>query len=137
MNKKMLLAALAAGVTAFFVGWLIFGIALMDFYEANTTHYDGLFKEEMNLWLILISNLLWGLLIAWIYGNFAGKKSMAGGALTGFLLGLLIMTSFDLYFLGGWNLFTPTLIVVDIIANAVWLACAGAVAGLILKTRKK
>ena len=37
MNKKFLFAGLGSGVAAFFLGWFIWGILLMNFSEANTT----------------------------------------------------------------------------------------------------
>ena len=35
MNTKVLLATLAAGIVAFFFGWLVFGILLADFYYSS------------------------------------------------------------------------------------------------------
>ncbi len=95
MNKKVWIAGLAGGVAAFFLGWLIWGILLMDFSEANTTVYEGLFKEQMNMVTIFIGCLLWAFTIAWIYYNFSGRKSVQGGAVTGAILGLLIAAMMD------------------------------------------
>ena len=38
MNPKLLVAALAAGIAGFLPGWLIYGMALMNYYEANMVH---------------------------------------------------------------------------------------------------
>src|SRR3712207_8732781 len=45
MNIRILVATLAGGLTMFLLGWLIFGILLMDYFKANTIQYPGLMKE--------------------------------------------------------------------------------------------
>jgi len=52
MKTKFMLAGLAGGVFYFFLGWLVYGILLMNFYESNTITYDGL-NKEMPVSLIL------------------------------------------------------------------------------------
>ncbi len=135
MDKRVWLAALASGIISFFWGWVIFGLLLMDFYTANTTVYQGLFKEQMNLPVMFLSNLLWGFLITWLYSRFAGRKSWIGGAIMGAVLGLLTGAWLDLNFLVNWNLYTPTLLGVDILANALHAAGVGAVAGWVLRDK--
>jgi len=136
MNKKRLLATLAGGVFAFLLGWLIFGILLMDFYTENTTSYPGLFKEPMSMWTISTGCFLWTFLIAWVYSRSSGEKSILGGTVTGAMLGLLVAAFFDLNFLGNWNLYSPTLLIVDVFVNTFYSACIGAVAGWILKDKR-
>ncbi len=136
MNKKFLMAGLGAGVAAFFLGWLIWGILLMKFSEANTTVYPGLVKEDMNFIAILLSNLVWGFTLTWIYANFSGKKSIKGGALTGLTAGLLLATMLNLAYMAFWNLYTPAFMAVDIIANGVYSAILGAIIGAILRNKE-
>lgn len=135
MNKKVWIAGLAGGVAAFFLGWLIWGILLMDFSEASTTDYPGLFKEKMNMVTIFIGCLLWAFTIAWVYSNFSGRKSVQGGAITGAILGLLMGAMMDISYLGNWNLFTPTYLAVDVIANTFYSAGVGALVGWILRDK--
>ena len=68
MNTKLLVAVLAGGVTAFLLGWLLFGMLLMGYYESHMIPYEGLMKGEadMNLGLMFGSNLLFATAIAWI-----------------------------------------------------------------------
>lgn len=135
MNKKTAIAALAGGIMAFFLGWLIWGILLMDFTEANTTVYPGLFKEKMNMVTIFIGCLIWAFLIAWVYSNFSSRKSVVGGAILGAILGLLMGAMMDISYLGSWNLFTPAYLAVDVVANTVYSAGVGAVVGWILRDK--
>lgn len=139
MNTKMLLAILASAVTAFLLGWLIFGIALMGYYEANMIHYEGLMKseEEMNLGLIFVSNLLFASLVTWACARM-GANTMMGGLMTGATIGALMFASVDVMFLATMNMMTSsTVVIVDILVNAVWGGAIGAVAGLVLGSGKK
>jgi len=136
MNKKFLMAGLGAGIAAFFLGWLIWGILLMKFSEANTTVYPGLVKEDMNFFAILLSNFIWGFTLTWIYANFSGKKSITGGAITGLTAGLLLAFMLNLSYMAFWNLYTTSFMVVDVIANGVYSAILGAIIGAILRKKE-
>ncbi len=138
MNTKMLLAALAAGVTGFLLGWVIFGMALMGYYEANTIHYEGLMKGEgeMNLLLVLLANLVFGVLLAWAASRM-GITTLQGGLVAGAIMGCLVYLSIDLMFMAMMNMFANhTIVIVDVLANTVWAAGMGAAAGFVLGTGK-
>ena len=137
MSTRAILAGIAGAVFAFFLGWLIFGILLMDYYTANTTSYPGLMKEMPNLVLIFLSQLIMGLLFSFVFERWAGFRTIGRGIVGGIILGLPIMLSFDLFFLAGMNLFGPTLIVVDVLANAFVTALMGGLIGFILGLKKK
>lgn len=139
MNTKMLLAGLAAGVTGFLLGWVLFGMLLMGYYEANMIEYEGLMKPEddMRLGVLFLGNLLFGLLVAWACWRM-GREDALGGLRTGAVIGLLVYGSMALFFLSMWNLYANnTIVVVDILANTVWTAGMGLVAGFVLGTGKK
>lgn len=139
MNTKLLLAILASGVAAFLLGWLLFGIALMGYYEANMIQYEGLMKseEEMNLGLIFVGNLLFAALVAWSCSRM-GATSLVSGFMTGAIIGGLVYASVDVMFMAFMNLYTgTTVVIVDVIANAAWAGCIGAVAAMVLGSGKK
>lgn len=48
MNMKLVLAALAASVAAFLLGWGIYGIALHSYSEAAMNKFEGFMKAEEN-----------------------------------------------------------------------------------------
>ncbi len=134
MNTKLIVAALAAAVAAFLLGWVIFGMALMGYYEANMNHYEGLMKpmEEMNLGLMFASNLMFASVVTWVIQR-GGNASLMGGALTGCIMGFFIFLSVDLGFMAMMNYFAnSTVVMVDVLANTVWATGIGAVAGLVL-----
>ena len=137
MNKRAIIAAIAGAVAFFLLGWLLFGVLLMNLYVQNTTEYTGLMKEMPNLWILFISNLASGLLLAFIFQNWASistfKGGLTGGLIIGFLLGIII----DGYFLSGFNLYSAKVIIVDVLANTFLYGIIGGLIGWILGYRKK
>jgi len=128
MNTKTLLAGLFAGIITFLLGWLIFGMLLMDFYMSNSTLYTGLMKDPPNFIAIFIANLSWGLLIAYIF-NLAGIKTTQNGAIKGVIIFFLVVLGVDLLYYAQMNLFGLKVILVDVIANVVLGAIVGAFVG--------
>ncbi|MCW3117199.1 MAG: hypothetical protein JWM28_1281 [Chitinophagaceae bacterium] len=128
MNTKTLLGALIVGVITFLLGWLIFGILLMDYYNANMVQYPGLIKNPPEIWVIGISNLVWGLLIAWIF-NMSRINTVAKGFSAGFVIGLLMVLGFDLLLYAQFNLINSKLIAIDVILNGIMGGISGAVLG--------
>lgn len=134
MNTRVLLAALVAGVVGFLLGWVIWGMALMGYYEANMIHYEGLMKAEgeMNLALMFVSNLCVGMVVAYA-SNRMGAKGLVSGAMAAAVIGFFFYLSVDLGFLAMMNMFAnTTMLVVDVLVNTVWIAAMGAAAGAVL-----
>ncbi len=141
MNTKTLLAALAAGVFSFLLGWVVWDmLGLMDYFAKNTTaEYNALMKgpESMSLPGLFLSNLVMGLLLAWALGRMNASTWM-GGLVAGAMFGALITLSYDLFFHSMMNMFTGTsIMVVDVLVAAVTTGLTGAVAGFVLGTGKK
>ena len=128
MNTKTLLGALIAGVVSFLLGWLIFGILLMDYYAANKVQYPGLLKDPMEIWPIAVADLVWGLLVSWIF-SMANIKTVAKGVTVGFLIGFLMVLGFDLFVYAELNLYSTRLLGLDVIMNGIMGAASGAVLG--------
>lgn len=137
MNTKLFIAAIAGGVLYFLLGWIVYGILLMDFYAENTIVYAGLMKEMPNLILMFLSNLFMAFLITWIFQKWANIRTVSHGFSAGFLIGLLYSLSIDLMFYSTMNLYNETVLIVDIIVNAVLIALVGACIGWILGLDKK
>jgi hypothetical protein len=131
-----MLATLVGGVFMFLLGWLVFGILLMDYYAANTIHYEGLMKPMPNLVLIFVSNLSFSFLLAFIFERWAKVANFKDGLMAGLAIGLPLMISFDLWFVAGMNLFSNTSIVVDIIVNTICFGLLGGVIGWVLGFKK-
>ncbi|MCX6235701.1 MAG: hypothetical protein NT175_13445 [Bacteroidetes bacterium] len=137
MNTRLIIATLVGGIVSFFLGWLIFGVLLMNYYEANTTQYAGLMREMPNIILMIIANLANAFLLAFIFQRWAGIKTIVKGLLGGMLVTFLIILSMDFYLLACMNLYTPTSIIVDIIVNTAFGGIIGGIIGWVLGFQKK
>lgn len=67
-TKSLLLGTIVATVALFLLGMIIYGMALESFMAANTNRSAGRPMEEMQMWAIVVSNLVWGLLLSLING---------------------------------------------------------------------
>ena len=128
MNTKTLLGALLAGVLAFFLGWLIFGMLLMDYYISNMTQYSGLIKNPPVMLPIAVANLVWGLLLSFIF-NLGGINTPGKGFTTGLIIGLLMTLGFDLFMYAQFNLYNVQVLAVDVVTNAIFAGVIGVVLG--------
>lgn len=132
-----MLAGLAGGIFYFFLGWLVYGILLMNFYTANSTHYDGLNKEMPVMWMLALSNLLMGYFLAFIFDRWARISTLKGGFIGGLSIGLFVSLIYDFSFLSMMNLMNFTLAIVDILVSSVVIGMVGAVVGWVLGYKKK
>jgi hypothetical protein len=136
MNTKVLLSALVTGVVGFLMGWIIFGmLGMMDYYTAHCTEgWNVLQKteEEMNFIGMIIANLAWGSLMAWMLWKM-GVNSAIGGLVPGAVLAVLVTITYDMFFYSTMNVYKDTMIFgVDVAVNAVMGAVVGVVAGFML-----
>lgn len=128
MNVKTLIGGLVAGVTAFLLGWIIYGMLLMDYFTNNMVKYEGLTKDPMEMWAIVVSNLALGLLLAYVF-NGSGVKTAGNGVASGALFFGLFAVGVDMMFYAQMNLISLQLICVDVLASLVMGALVGAVLG--------
>ena len=137
MKTRLILAALAGAILYFFLGWLVFAILLGNYYEANTTHYEGLMKDMPNIYLLILSNLVSGFFMAFIFQRWARFTTFMKGMTGGLILAFLMSLSLDLYFLSAMNLFGGIVIIVDIVASTIIGGIVGGIIGWILGMEKK
>jgi hypothetical protein len=128
MNTKTLIAGVLTAIVTFFIGWLIFGMLLMDYYNHHMLVYTGLMKNPPNLVYIAGSNLAWGLMLAYVY-SLAGINQVAKGFLTGLIIFGLIAAGIDAMFHAQFNLYSRKVLIIDVAANAVLGGIAGALLG--------
>lgn len=130
MNTKVLLAALAGAVATFLSGWLLYGIALKGFYEANTMEAArGLMRTEPMLWAIFIGCLAWSALMAIVFSKWASIATFVTGAKAGAWIAFLIALGMGFFTYASMDSWTLTAVLVDPIVNAVQGAISGGVIG--------
>lgn len=127
MNKQTIIGGVAGGVAFFFLGWIIFGMILMDFYMANGNQCANREEADFVWWAMIASNLAYGYFLALIF-QWTNTSGFMNGAIKAGIMGLLLMGSFDLgmhamttWFIG------KRLLVADILANGVFSALGGGI----------
>lgn len=131
MNAKTWIAAAAAFVVMFLLGFLLYGVLLMDFYTANAGTATGVMKETPNfLWLIVgefLGALTLTLILVW-----AGARTAGDGLRKGAIFGFLVTLAIGFVWLGTANISNLTSTLVDPFVSAVRFGAAGWVIGKIL-----
>ena len=128
MNTKTIVAAVLSAVVTFLLGWLIYGILLMNYFDSHMMHYPGLMKAQPDFLYIGLANLAWGLLTAYIL-QIAGITTVSKGLITGAIVSCLSTAGYDLIMFAQFNLSSRTADIVDVAASTVLGAVSGAVIG--------
>jgi len=138
-TNKFLIGGIIGGVANFLLGWLVWGMLLMSFFNEHTTEAGkAVMRGEDNMvwWAMIAANLFFGFLLSYIL-NKAGTTSATAGAATGAVVGLLMSAAIDLFFYGQMDMSDTTSMCVDIIASTVVTAVVGGVIGWYLGMGKK
>ncbi|HEX4956887.1 MAG TPA: hypothetical protein VFV46_01810 [Lacibacter sp.] len=128
---KFISGGLIAGVVYFLLGWLIYGMLLMDFMtQHTTTAAQAIMRPEAEWpwWAMITGNFGLGFLLSYVF-NKSGTSTVSAGALSGAIVMFLFSFSVDLMMYAQMNIFDLTSAVVDMCASAVIGALVGAVLG--------
>lgn len=124
---KILRGTIFGGILYFLLGWLVYGIFLMDFYLANTNQCANKPGGEMIWWAMIVSTLFAALLLTLIL-NWAKAKSIADGLITGAIFGSLFTAIIDFSFWSMTTMYSSLLpILVEIVVSAIVFALVGMV----------
>ncbi|MBK9256332.1 MAG: hypothetical protein IPM42_12665 [Saprospiraceae bacterium] len=135
-TNKIVVAGIIGGVFSFFLGWLLWGILFKDMGAsgmASVARADA----DFIMWAMVVSNLAFGFLLAYIYVQWASIATWLTGAKAGALIGLLMGISFDFSMFAMTTMFANiNEILMDIVLNVVYVALTGAVIGAWLGWKK-
>jgi len=131
MNSKTFLIGIAGGIIVFLMGFLIYGILLMDYFGASMSSYPGLLKEPMEIWAIGTGNIIWGILLAYFL-NTLKVESGIQGAIQGASLFFLFGLGANFVFFGQYNLMPLSLAFVDSLCMALLGGVSGSAIGWLL-----
>ncbi|MBK8517474.1 MAG: hypothetical protein IPL55_14660 [Saprospiraceae bacterium] len=127
-TNKILVAGLIGGVFSFFFGWLIYGILLADMMPENVPDLNRA-EADMIWWAVIVSNLLYGILFAYVFVQWASISTWMGGAKAGAILGFLITASYDTGLFAFTKMHTMQSMIMDIVVGTIFAAIVGAVIG--------
>ncbi len=125
---KILRGTVFGGLAYFLLGWLVYGIILMDFFMANTNNCANRPDGEMIWWAIIASNLCAALLLTLIL-NWSNAKKISDGLVTGTIFGALFTATIDFSF---WSMTTMYNSLGPIILEIIVGAAIYAVIGMII-----
>ncbi len=128
-TAKFVVAGLLGGVVNFFLGWLVWGILLMDYLNAHATNKQ-VFRSDENMvfWALILGNLIFGFLTAYILYR-ANIRSAKSGAILAAIVGALMTLGYDLNIYAQVDLYDLGIVLPDMLASMVVSAAAGAVIG--------
>ena len=136
--KKLLTGGIVGGILYFFLGWLIYGTLLAGFMQTHPGTVTGVERapDDMQYLYLAIGNLAMGFLLAYIFvkGN---VNSMAGGLVTGGIVGALVSVGVDCTMYATTNVISKTAMAADVAAMTVMCAIVGAVVGMVMGMGKK
>ncbi len=130
--KKVIMASLAGAVTLFLLGYIFYGVLLMDFFNNAAGSYASVYRQEPILWSIFLGELSMAVLLTIVFGRWASIKTFMGGLQGGAIIGLLVGLGMNLIFYGTTTLGTMTSTLVDPIISVIRLGIAGGVVGWVL-----
>ena len=72
-TNKILISGLVSGIAVFLLGYLFYGVIFMNTMEGMTGTATGVMREmdAMVWWALIVGNLIWGFLLAYIFGMWA------------------------------------------------------------------
>lgn len=132
--KNQILATLVGFIVLFLLGWLIYGMLLMDFYGNNSGSASGVMRaeDEMIWWALILGNLFQTYLLVYIFGSWANITTFSDGLKAGAIIGLLMGLAFNFTMYGTSNIMNMTSALVDPFVSAVMMAITGGVIGFML-----
>jgi hypothetical protein len=131
-TQKILAGTLVAGITMFLLGWLIYGVVLVDFMKEYCTNTNARPMDQMIWWALVASNFVSGwflTLVLYWSGSFTAGAGIKIGAISGFLIGL----SFDLSMYSMTTMFQSLLpVLVDVLSYSIISAIASALSAVVM-----
>ena len=136
-TSKLLLGTVVGGVVYFSLGFIVYGF-LMKYSMANSPMGSIMRAEaDTQWWAAILSNLLTGFFLTWVFGRWANVKTLMGGVTAGAIIGVLISAAYDLGFYAWTTLFTLKDVGMDVVMSAVFFAITGGVIGWVLGMGKE
>ena len=128
--RKLFFGGIIGGIVNFLLGWLVYGILLMEIMRKHSTHRPSVFRteEEMIWWSLILGNIAIGFMIAYVILK-ANIKTAGAGAVTGFVLGMLTSLGIDCIMYAQMKVFGRAVIAMDVVAAAIITAIVGAILG--------
>jgi hypothetical protein len=133
-SKKRIMATLAGFVVYFMLGFILYGVLLMEFYASHTGTASGVMRidADMQWWALIAGNVVQAYLLVYIFGNWANITTFGGGLKAGAIIGFIMSLGISLNMYGTTNISDLTSTLVDPVVMSVMLGITGGVIGWVL-----
>lgn len=130
MNAKMLVAGLMGGVAFFLLGWLLYGMLLMDTLAQYSNPACMRADADMSIPLLVVGSLVLGLLVAYIFSQWASISTFATGLQRGALIGFLFTLGMNCNWYATMTVTTEiTGAIIDVVVATVMWGIVGGIVG--------
>ncbi len=130
MNTKMLVAGIIGGIALFLLGWLFYGVLLMDTLASYSNAACMRAEADMNLPLLGAGNIILGIFLAYIFAQWASISTFATGASRGALLGFLLSLGMNCLWYATSTVMTSfTGVIIDVVIVTVMWGIVGGIIG--------
>lgn len=134
--KKLFIGGIVGGVAFFLLGYLIYGLLLMDFMTNHPGEAGDFGRAEPLFMYLIIGNLAQGFLLSYVFIK-SDVKSAAGGFVTGGIVGLLITVALDCIMYATTTIGSKTAMAADVVAATVMTAIVGVIIAIVMNIGKK
>jgi uncharacterized membrane protein len=133
-TKKFLIGTLVGGVAFFFLGYLMYGVALSSFFAAHAGASNGDMKtmEQIVWWALILGNVASGALLTYIFLKLGNISTFGSGASTAAAIGFFMALSMDLIRFATSNSLDLTASLADVAVETFMGAIAGGIIGVVL-----
>lgn len=133
-TSKFALATFAGGIVYFFLGFIVYAIALEGFYSAHAGIAENVAKtpQGMQFWPLVLGDLAHAALLAYIFLKWAGIKTFGGGFSAGATIGFFVSLGFNMIEYDTANIMDLTGHVVDVFVWAIMTGIVGGIVGWVL-----
>lgn len=124
---KILRGTIFGGIFYFLLGWLVYGVLLMNYFMTNMNQCANKQMSEMVWWAMAVSTLLAALFLTLVL-NWSKAGKVTDGLLKGAIFGALFASMNDFSFWSMttmYNSFVP--IIIDIVVSAAVFGLTGTV----------
>ena len=122
---KILKGTVYGGIAYFLLGWLVYGILLMDFFSSNMNQCANRPEGNMVWWALIISNFSAALFLTIIL-NGSKAKGILDGLKTGAIFGALFASIVDFSFWSMTMIYNNIgTLLVDILVSTLVFAILG------------
>jgi hypothetical protein len=138
LNRQILLSGLAGAVAMFVLGFLYYGMIMMDFYANNTGSASGVMKETPDMLWLVISHIISGIVLAMLYYRWArGTHSAGQGFEFGAVVGLFTGFGWGFLMYATSNISNMTAVMADGVWQIIHMGLTGLVIAVVMKSVDK